>query len=273
MMDHRLVLLATAASIGLVHTLLGPDHYVPFIAMSRASRWSMRKTLAITLLCGVGHVLSSALLGLAGVLVGVALFKVQRIEELRGQIAGWMLLAFGFVYFLWGIRQAVRSRPHSHVHAHADGTVHDHTHLHAREHVHAHTKELSTQLHPRSTGALADPPPLPTGDTGGLARRVPPNMTPWILFTIFIFGPCEPLIPLLMYPAAAGRWHDVVGVTVIFALATLSAMTAMVWLAARTMAIAGKDAHSSRFKFFHRFGHALAGFSILACGLAVKMGL
>ena len=23
-----------------------------------------------------------------------------------------------------------------------------------------------------------------------------------ILFTIFVFGPCEPLIPILMYPAA-----------------------------------------------------------------------
>jgi len=28
------VLLATAASLGFIHTLIGPDHYLPFIVMS-----------------------------------------------------------------------------------------------------------------------------------------------------------------------------------------------------------------------------------------------
>lgn len=30
------ILLITAVSIGFFHTLLGPDHYVPFIAMAKA---------------------------------------------------------------------------------------------------------------------------------------------------------------------------------------------------------------------------------------------
>ncbi len=34
------VLAATAASIGFVHTITGPDHYLPFIAIGRAAiRW------------------------------------------------------------------------------------------------------------------------------------------------------------------------------------------------------------------------------------------
>ena len=35
--------------------------------MSRARRWSVNKTLAVTILCGIGHVLSSVVVGLVGV--------------------------------------------------------------------------------------------------------------------------------------------------------------------------------------------------------------
>ena len=44
-----------AVSISAVHTLLGPDHYLPFVAMSRVGKWSLRKTAIITVLCGIGH--------------------------------------------------------------------------------------------------------------------------------------------------------------------------------------------------------------------------
>jgi len=33
-------LCATAAGVGVIHTLLGPDHYLPFAAMARAGDWS-----------------------------------------------------------------------------------------------------------------------------------------------------------------------------------------------------------------------------------------
>src|SRR3990172_6947200 len=67
MMTQELLLLAgTAAVIGLVHTLLGPDHYLPFIVISKSGQWSLKKTATVTLLCGVGHVLGSVALGLAG---------------------------------------------------------------------------------------------------------------------------------------------------------------------------------------------------------------
>ena len=51
------------AAIALTHTLLGPDHYVPFIAIGRARGWSVRRTLVVTVLCGAAHVLSSVLIG------------------------------------------------------------------------------------------------------------------------------------------------------------------------------------------------------------------
>ena len=42
----------TAASIGVVHTLLGPDHYLPFVALARTRRWSTARTAAVTAACG-----------------------------------------------------------------------------------------------------------------------------------------------------------------------------------------------------------------------------
>jgi len=124
------VLLATAASIGFVHTVLGPDHYLPFIVMARARGWSLLRTLAITGLCGVGHVLGSVLLGAAGAILGIALGSLEAVEAVRGDLAAWLLIGFGAAYFAWGIRLAVRRRPHTHRHVHGDGVAHEHTHDH-----------------------------------------------------------------------------------------------------------------------------------------------
>ena len=46
--------------------------------------------------------------------------------------------------------------------------------------------------------------------------------TPWVLFLIFVFGPCEPLIPLVMYPAAKNNFHGAVIVAILFSLTTIS---------------------------------------------------
>jgi len=73
-------LIITAASIGFFHTLLGPDHYLPFVMMSWARKWSGMKTTLITFLCGLGHIGSSIVLGLMGVSVGIAVNKLEFVE-------------------------------------------------------------------------------------------------------------------------------------------------------------------------------------------------
>ncbi len=98
--------------------------------------------------------------------------KLEIIESFRGDLAAWVLTAFGLVYFIWGMRRAVRNRTHTHFHSHGDREEHSHSHGHNKEHIHVHDKEVKA------------------------------NITPWILFTVFVLGPCEPLIPILMYPAA-----------------------------------------------------------------------
>jgi sulfite exporter TauE/SafE len=240
-MSNELIILAgTAATLGFVHTLLGPDHYLPFIVMAKARNWSLLKTMFITFLCGIGHVLSSVVLGLIGVAFGIAVLKLEAIETARGDIAAWLLIIFGFAYTVYGIHLALRGKPHTHSHAHLSGDNHDHYHDHSGEHSHVHTDEAAHS--PRSS------------------RDV---LTPWILFTIFVFGPCEPLIPIIMYPAAKHHTGAVIAVAAIFSLVTISTMIAIVSLSTFGL---------SRIKLsrFERYSHALAGFSVLLCGGAIK---
>ncbi len=89
------------------------------------------------------------------------------------------------------------------------------------------------------------------------------NVTPWILFTIFVFGPCEPLIPILMYPAAKASTSGMILVTAIFSVVTIVTMFAIVMLGTWGMSFAkmGK---------LERYSHALAGLSICLAGLAIQ---
>lgn len=218
MSPELLALTLTAASIGFVHTLAGPDHYVPFVALARARNWSVGKTLGVTLSCGVGHVASSVLLGGLGLALGWAVAGMERFEGIRGDLAGWLLLALGLGYAGWGVHRARR------------GHVEDHHH------------------HPRRRGT------------------VPRGSTPWFLFLVFVFGPCEPLIPVLMVPAARGSAVGVVWITFVFAAATLATMSLAVLLG-----LAGVS--RLRLEGAERWAHALAGAALALCGTAVVAGL
>jgi nickel/cobalt transporter (NicO) family protein len=100
-MTQEIWLLAgTAATIGFVHTIIGPDHYLPFIFMARARKWSIFKTSWITIACGIGHVGSSVLLGLLGIGFGVALSKLEFFESFRGDLAAWAFVLFGLGYLI-----------------------------------------------------------------------------------------------------------------------------------------------------------------------------
>ena len=48
MNNELILLLVTAISLAFVHTLAGPDHYLPFIVISKARNWSLAKCISIT---------------------------------------------------------------------------------------------------------------------------------------------------------------------------------------------------------------------------------
>lgn len=233
-MDPEILLLvATAVSVGVLHTLLGPDHYLPFVAMARAGAWSRRKTLTVTGLCGVGHVAGSVVLGLIGIAFGLSLAGLESFEASRGSLAAWGLILFGLLYMVWGLRRKGRGHRHSHLHAHGDGTLHAHEHDHTGAHAHPHPKGAQSSI------------------------------TPWVLFVIFLLGPCEALIPLLMFPAAMESFGALALVTGTFGFATVGTMLGAVL-------VGFEGVERLPFKALEPHAHTLAGLTILLCGVAIQ---
>jgi ABC-type nickel/cobalt efflux system permease component RcnA len=234
-MTAEIAMLAmTAAAIAFAHTILGPDHYLPFVAMAKARGWSLARTLRITLACGAGHLAGSVILGLAGIALGIQLSSLTWLEGVRGNLAAWLLIGFGLAYTAWGLRQAHRNRPHTHWHHH-DGVTHQHEHSHHKAHAHVHAGSGRTK-----------------------------SVAPWLIFVIFVLGPCEPLIPLLMYPAARESTIGVLVVTAVFGFTTV--LTMMLVVAAALLGL--KNLKVSKLE---PWGHAVAGSTILACGIAIAL--
>jgi sulfite exporter TauE/SafE len=232
MNDPMTILAVTAVSIGFVHTILGPDHYLPFIVLSQAKQWSLKKTMFITFLCGLGHVLSSVLLGLLGIAVGISLNKLISVESFRGNIAAWLFISFGLVYMIISIRNLIRNKKHTHSHYHIDGEKHIHEHDHRDVHTHVHQSDVV-------------------------------KTTPWILFIIFVFGPCEPLIPIIMYPAAENNIPGAVFVSLLFAAVTILTMMAVV-LAFKL------GLNRISLKPVEKYSHLIAGAMIFFSGVAIQ---
>jgi nickel/cobalt exporter len=232
MNDSVALLSVTAISLGFLHTLFGPDHYLPFIVLSQAKKWTLRKTMFITFICGIGHVLSSVLLGLAGIAVGVSINKLVAAESFRGNIAAWLFIAFGLVYMVISVRNLIRRRKHSHSHFHIGGDKHSHEHNHQKEHTHIHDDDVV-------------------------------KTTPWILFLIFVFGPCEPLIPLLMYPAAQSNIPGAVFVSLLFSAVTIATMLSIVLVFKLGLS-------KLNLKPVEKYSHLIAGALIFFSGVAIQ---
>lgn len=225
-MNHELqILIIAAISVACLHTLMGPDHYVPFIALSKSRGWSFLKTLTWTVICGCGHVWSSVLLGLGGAAFGWSLTKVKFLEGVRGNIAGWALLIFGVVYGLWGLYRAYKNKPHKHFDTYEDGSIYVFEHRHGE----------------------------------AVQQKERHKVTPWVMFIIFALGPCEPMIPLLFYPAAQKSLYGMVVLIIVYTACTLATMLLMVIFGYYGLAFVKTDK-------LERYAHALGGLTLFICG-------
>lgn len=199
-MNELYLLYFSAASFGFLHTILGPDHYVPFIVLSKARNWSKSKTMWVTFFSGLGHVSSSVLLGFLGIALGVSLNKLESIEAFRGEIVGWMLFVFGMIYFFYGVYRLLGSHQK---HRHLFGFL---------------LPRKAREVHHLSA------------DEKDLTKKEQPGITSWMLFLIFVLGPCEVLIPMLIFPAAEHSTVGIVTVALIFSIVTVITMLGIVYL-------------------------------------------
>jgi sulfite exporter TauE/SafE len=229
-MNELYLLTISAASLGFIHTLFGPDHYLPFIVLSKARKWSKAKTLWITFASGVGHVGSSVLIGVFGIALGVSLNKLEMIEANRGEIVGWMIVIFGFIYTIYGLFKFFKKGHHSH---------------------------LPAFLKPKSIRNIYN-----TAEIGEDEEKSK-NITPWILFLIFVFGPCEVLIPMLIFPAAEKSTLGIVLVSLVFGITTILTMLTVVYLGYRGLSV-------FNFKNKEKYIHLLAGLIILMSGIGIQ---
>jgi nickel/cobalt transporter (NicO) family protein len=231
---------AGAAVIALIHTLAGPDHYVPFIALSRANKWSNTKLVAVTSACGLAHVGSSILLGLLAALLGAAVTTVESIQEVAGSFAGWSLIIMGGVYAIWGLWRGRSGHSHAHIHFHGDGKLHRHSH---GSHQASEETGHHEGHHKKSKGGLK-------------------AASPWLIFLIFAFGPCEPLIAFSFPMGATGDWGQLIWISGIFTVVTLVTMLAVVLVANRGL-------RELKFPFLSKYVHFLSGLAIFASGAGI----
>lgn len=221
-------LLGAAASLAVVHTLTGIDHSLPFAALGRARGWALGRTLLVTGVCGTGHVASSVVLGAAGVGLGAATDSLLRIESARGELAATLLLGFGLAYTAWALRpRGRRSR----------------------------SDDDAGRAQPGADGAAAG------GGGPGDIR----GLTAWALFVVFVLGPCEPLIPLMVVPGLAGDWLTAAAVAAVFGLLTVGVMLAAVAAAWHGIGRFGGPGRQRD----GRLAHAAAGLVVTASGAAV----
>lgn len=247
MSTQILMLSLTAASIGVVHTLAGPDHYLPFVVLSKARNWNRAKVIWITALCGFGHIAGSVILGTIGIACGFAISKIKVFESVSGSITAWLFILFGLMYAIWGLRKVFQNKKHVHSHSHFGGIFHNHSHTHIQSHAHPHITEAE----------------IPKNNDSTSTKTSYKDLTPWLLFVLFVFGPCEPLIPLFMYPAYQHSIVGIIAVTTVFGVVTIATMLSVVLM--MTFGIS-----FIRFQKFEKYTHAIAGATIFFSGIAMQ---
>ncbi len=133
------LLIATVAAVGVLHTLV-PDHWAPIAVLARAQGWSRQRTAVAAAGAGLGHVVSTLLLGLLVWALGAAV--AVRYGTLVNHLAALALIAFGAWIGWSGWREAHGASEHghdhvghAHLHRHGDGVEHVHFHQHHDPHV------------------------------------------------------------------------------------------------------------------------------------------
>ena len=208
-------LLGLAVADAVLHTLAGPDHYLPFIMIARNRGYSMLRALVWTLACGIGHVGSALLIALVFMYASHLASEMEWINENRGDLAAWALIGFGAAYLIYSLRRSWLNKHRAHQHGH----------------------------------------PLIAQEGGDK------SITKWVIFIIFVLGPCEALLPILA-PAAALGAGSVALVTITFSVCTIATMMVAVALGVKGLSLV-------RSHWLEHHSGEVAGATIMLCGIAI----
>ncbi len=212
-MEQGMIILSTTAlALGAFHTVAGPDHYLPFVALSKTRNWGIAKTLWIVIFCGLGHVLGTIVLAEFFIYLGYTIDDFKLFESMRGGIASWILLTSGVVYTIWAVYHLLMNKYKKH----------------------SHDKILGDKKK---------------------------SVTFWWLFIIFVLGPCEYMIGLL-YAASSRGTLSLIVVSVLFSVATISAMIVMTFLML-------KGINLVKFHKLEKYQHIMAGLTLAFCGIGI----
>ena len=193
-----LLLVLSACSTAVIHALI-PDHWLPFVVMSRVEHWTERRAAALTGLAGFLHVLVTLVFG--GVTIAAGSATAQGLADRTGRslgfLGGLLLAVFGLAYGIW--RHGREADAHARREARPAGSG---------DHVHAHGHLLERWFH------------------GALTARA--------LVLVIGMSPCALLVPILFASAAEGSWA-LLAAAFGFALCTIGTMVGVTVSAMRGM--------------------------------------
>lgn len=202
--------------IAFLHIVTGPDHYLTFWSLAKSHKWSTRRTLLFTTICGLGHVTASLLMALPAIYFGKKILVTLDFQDLRVELAAWALIFIGLFYIYSAFKQ----------------------------------KAL-----PNSLFLVGSP-----------------------LFIVFILGPCEPIIALLMVEEAI-ETSKVVSLIIFYTLGTIITMVCCILsliIIDRNMINFNTNLFASagllkNVILVHHASHLLPGVVICGCGLAMLL--
>jgi len=204
MNDPALTTIAlTGFAVAFMHAAI-PTHWLPFVLVGKARRWTTRRTLAFVAAAGLGHVVLTTLLGLAIAWLGF------RLDASLGHVftqitAGVLALVAG--YYAWrqlSGRGVCHHHPPGSEHqpSEACASGHDHEHSHWEEEL-----EGSHLVQPQR------------GDWAAVSG----------LFVMLTLSPCEGFLPVYLSAVHYG-WTGFLVLSAILALGALGGMTVLTWL-------------------------------------------
>jgi len=90
-------LIVGALTISTLHAIL-PDHWLTFVLVGSAQRWSRSKILRLVFLAGSGHILMTTLLGLAA--ASIAKGVLPFLGHLEKYVPSGIVMTLGLIYIL-----------------------------------------------------------------------------------------------------------------------------------------------------------------------------